>query len=321
MLVTEKGSLLAYCEARTAAGDWSLMDIMLQRSEDEGESFGEPILLAEGTEEHKTVNNPVMMQDANGRIHFLYCEDYGINGGKIYRRYSDDDGVTWSDKIDITEFTSPKTRNVFALGPGHGIRTRDGMLLVPLWMVPKESGAKPDAHTPSVVSTFYSKDNGESWQIGEILHTSSDVISPNETEAALTSDGKVYLTIRHFGTQRAKAYSETGYSGWTEYSPEYSLTDPQCFGSVVSYNDGVNPYTLLVVNCDSQTCRSGVTVRGSLDDGHTWVIKKGIDPDRGGYAEAAVDNRKGLIYLLYENAFGETVHFVKFHYNWLLNEK
>ena len=49
MIVTEKGTLLAYCEARTAANDWALMDIMLQRSEDEGESFGEPIWQKEQT--------------------------------------------------------------------------------------------------------------------------------------------------------------------------------------------------------------------------------------------------------------------------------
>ncbi len=319
MIVTEKGTLLAYCEARTAANDWALMDIMLQRSEDEGESFGEPILLAEGTDRHKTVNNPVMVQDRRGRIHFLYCEDYGINGGRIFRRYSDDDGLTWSDKTDITDNTVPHFRNAFAFGPGHGIVTGDGTLIVPVWMVPKHNEAKLNAHMPSVISTFYSRDNGESWKIGEFLGTNSDVICPNETEAALTSDGRIYLSIRHLSMQRAKAYSDTGYSGWTEYSPEYVLHDPQCFGSVISYYDGENPYTLLIANCDTKIRRSNVTVRGSLDNGHTWTLKRVIDPDRGGYTEAASDNRKGIIYILYENNFGETVYLAKCNYEWLIN--
>lgn len=119
--------------------------------------------------------------------------------------------------------------------------------------------------------------------------------------------------------QRAKAYSDTGYSGWTEYSPEYVLHDPQCFGSVISYYDGENPYTLLIANCDTKIRRSNVTVRGSLDNGHTWTLKRVIDPDRGGYTEAASDNRKGIIYILYENNFGETVYLAKCNYEWLIN--
>ena len=76
MIVTQKGTLLVYCEARREASDWALMDVLLQRSEDHGKTFGEKLVLAKGTEERPTVNNPVMVQDKNGRIHFLYCEDY-----------------------------------------------------------------------------------------------------------------------------------------------------------------------------------------------------------------------------------------------------
>ena len=82
MLVTKRGTLIVYCEARRTASDWATMDILMQRSEDQGKSFGEPFKLAKGNAEHKTVNNPVMVQDKNGRIHFLYCEDYTVNGGR-----------------------------------------------------------------------------------------------------------------------------------------------------------------------------------------------------------------------------------------------
>ena len=94
MLVTSRGTLLVYCEARRSKSDWALMDILLKRSEDHGKTFSLPFKLAEGNELHNTVNNPVMMEDKNGRIHFLYCEDYTINGGRALRRYSDDDGLT-----------------------------------------------------------------------------------------------------------------------------------------------------------------------------------------------------------------------------------
>ena len=163
MLVTCKGTLLAYNEARRTAEDWAMMDILLQRSTDGGATFSAPVALANGTEQHPTTNNPVMMQDRTGRLHFLYCEDYGTNGGRVLQRTSDDDGITWSAPRDITRFTAPAERTCFALGPGHGICTDSGMLLVPVWLVPALYGTPTRKHGPSVVTTLTSTDNGESW--------------------------------------------------------------------------------------------------------------------------------------------------------------
>lgn len=320
MLVTNKGTLLVYCEARRSAEDWALMDILLQRSTDKGMTFSEKEVLAAGTQAHNTVNNPVMMQDKNGRIHFLYCEDYTINGGRVLRRCSDDDGVTWSEPVDITQYAMPEYHNAFALGPGHGITMGDGTLLVPVWMVPKAYEEPLTKHDPSVISTFYSKDNGEVWAVGEILGITDQVICPNETAAALTSKGSVYLNIRHKACHRAKAYSDTGFSAWTQYGPDRKLQDPRCFGSVVAYNDGVNPYSLLLVNCDCKTDRVNITVRVSTDDGKTYPVSRVIDAERGGYADIAADENDGLIYVLYEDKKGITDHLAVFNYAWLTSE-
>jgi sialidase-1 len=321
MLVTGKGTLLIYCEARRTPGDWAMMDILLQCSHDHGESFSSPIVLARGTDKHKTVNNPVMMQDKNGRIHFLYCEDYTICGGRVIRRYSDDDGQSWSDPIDITAMTLPDHHNAFALGPGHGITLNDGTLLVPVWMVPKQAKAPIQAHSPSVVTTLYSKDNGETWALGELLGDTEGIKNPNETQAVVTSDGRVYINLRMQQKCRAKAYSKNGYSDWTDYGADEALPDPQCFGSVAVYNDGVNPYTLLFVNCASTEKRIGVTVRASYDDGKSFQYSRLIDGDRGGYCEIAVDNKSGIIYVLYENEWGVTDHLARFNYEWIVESK
>lgn len=318
MIVTDKGTLLAYCEARKSTSDWALMDILLVRSENHGKTFSEPIVLACGTEKHKTVNNPVMVQDKNGRIHFLYCEDYSVCGGRVLRRFSDDDGITWSEPADITGYTMPDYRNAFALGPGHGIVTKDNVIVIPVWMVPKHYMSDIYSHTPSVLSTLYSKDNGETWAMGDILDSNNLVFSPNETVLTHTSDGKVYLNGRHLAYYRIKAYSDNGYSGWTEYGPEYQLPTPQCFSSVAAYNDGVHPYTLIYAGCTSKTSRTRVTVFASTDDGKTFPVSKLLDENRGGYAEVAVDNKAKLIYVLYEDKSGTTDHLATFDYEWLV---
>lgn len=317
MLVTDRGTLIVYCEARRDASDWALMDILMQRSEDHGLTFSSKTVMASGTKNHPTVNNPVMMQDHNGRIHFLYCEDYTVNGGRVLRRFSDDDGITWSEPIDITRFAMPDHHNAYALGPGHGITLNDGTLLVPIWMVPKHFEEPLTRHSPSVISTFYSQDCGETWAVGEILNITTEVICPNETAAAVTSKGDVYLNIRHQAAHRAKAYSATGFSNWMQYGPDHKLWDPQCFGSIAAYDDGIHPYSIVFANCNSKTDRNNVTVRLSTDDGKTYPYSRLIDADRGGYVEVAVDNKNGMIFVLYEDQYGITDHLVVCNYAWI----
>lgn len=309
MIVTSRRTLLAYCEARREESDWAKMDILLQRSTDHGKAFSDPIVLASGTEEHKTVNNPVMVEDQCGRIHFLYCEDYGINQGRILHRYSDDDGCTWKEPEDITYATLPSYRNAFALGPGHGICTKDGTLIFPVWMVPKSYQAPLRSHKPSVISTLYSKDCGRTWQCGEILGTTPQNISPNETTLAILENGDVYLNCRlQLTGYRGRAYSKTGYSDWTDYEPDYALIDPACFGSAVSIHAKGHPYTLLFSNCESKTHRNNVTLKASIDGGKTWDWKHTVDVERGGYVELATDSEAGLVYVLYEEDFGIKTH-------------
>ena len=240
-----------------------------------------------------------------------------MGGGRALHRYSDDDGVSWSDPIDVTRYTLPETHNAFAFGPGHGICTESGTLIVPVWMVEKRHNAPIRSHLPAVVSTFYSTDDGKSWAVGEILESGKDAISPNETVAALTSDGGVYMNSRHCGFLRLSTYSESGYSGWSEYTLNTDLDDPQCFGSVVAYNDKKAPYSLIFANCRDNSRRARVTVSVSVDNGKSYPVSKLIDSDRGGYVEIAADNEAGLIYLLYENNGGETDHLATFNYEWL----
>ncbi len=318
MIVTQRGTLLCYREARRTAEDWALMDILLQRSTDGGEHFDAPLVLASGTEQHPTTNNPVMMQDKNGRIHFLYCEDYATKGGRVLQRTSDDDGVTWSEPRDITRFTAPAERTCFALGPGHGICTGSGMLLVPVWLVPTLYGTPTRKHGPSVVTTLTSTDNGESWQLGELLWTTREVVSPNETAAAELSNGSVYLNIRSQAGYRAKAVSQNGSTDWQGYALERELRDARCFGSLTTLCTKSGAHVLLFANCANPDARDHVTVHVSLDDGKTWCTHKLIDAERGGYVEIQADQKSGMIYLLYEEDWGAKCHLAKFDLDFLM---
>lgn len=315
MLVTRRGTLLAVCEARDAQSDWSRMDILLRRSTDGGETFEMPILLAAGTAVHPTVNNPVLVEDRAGRIHLLYCEDYAVDGGRVLQRISADDGLTWSDCRDLTPATSPDVRNVFAFGPGHGILTQNGALLVPFWRVPKRYRSPVHAHVPSEIGTLRSMDDGETWQCGAILSTRDGLLTPNETEIAELEDGSIYLNTRLGAglTYRARAYSKDGFGEkWDAFEADYALDDPICFGSCVSCRAADGKTWLFFANCDSKTERKNVTLRGSVDGGKTWCVRQTVDAEHGGYVELAADAVRGRFYVLYEEDAGIAQHLVTF---------
>lgn len=303
IMLTSRGTLIIYGEARRSTGDWAHMDILARRSADGGESFSTPQALAHGTPEHPTVNNPVMAEDASGTLHFLYCEDYGTHGGRILHRQSRDDGVSWCAPEDITYATLPKYRNVFALGPGHGICTKSGVLAFPFWLVPKKFGKAESAHVPSEVGVLFSRDRGKTWQASPLLAAQKDIVSPNETVASELSSGALYLAVRQNAPARAFAILESDFRTFSKYAPEPSLADPICFGSTVSMGE-----KLLFVNCEHSEKRINVTLKASLDGGRTWQKRKVIDHMRGGYADLAADAPKGKIYVLYENDFGKEMY-------------
>jgi sialidase-1 len=316
MITTKSGTMIAYVEARSSESDWAPMDIIMVRSTDSGKTWSKPKVLVFGLEIDKTVNNPVMIASKDGTIHFIYCVEYGVEskGGGVFYRKSTDDGLNWSDPIDISASTIPEYRNAIATGPGHGIELSNGTLIIPIWLVPKRNGADPSSHKPSEVSTLYSRDRGLTWQVGEIIPANEDLTSPNESTVVELSNGRVMINMRNTSTkkQRAVAISSTGYSNWSTPTFDRTLTDPGCFGSIMRYNEN----TLLFVNAESNTIRKNITIKVSYDDGKTWSVKRLIHKGRGAYSELTVD-KNGLIHVLVETAPSKSIIHYSFPLSWV----
>ncbi len=340
MVVTKQNILIMYYEARMAPGDdWADMDILAFRSTNGGDSFGEPIVLAAGSANGHTVNNPVMIVGQDGTLHFLYCVEYGVcveckdsatphcpHGIGVFYRQSTDDGLTWSEPKNITYATCPELRYVFAVGPGHGICTPNGTLVATVWMVqkkdlPPEAEQNIRSHHRASVSTIYSKDNGATWQMGDLIPPvmlpDGTAADHNETMCVCTKDGGVMLTTRTTDvTYRALAFSPNGYSDWTRLEYNAALPDAVCMGSVAAYHIPPAPYTLLHVNCPGKVngARTGLWLQGSTDDGQTWQRLQIITEGPAGYSDIAVDGN-GTIYVVYEQQAGRTCHLVRLQYS------
>jgi sialidase-1 len=326
IVVSKKGTLLAYAEARKSLrGDWGAIDIVLRRSTDQGASWSpmrviahvegpkpkNPVALAQNlaSPADVTYNNPVAIADQKtGAIHFLFCLEYM----RAFYMRSDDDGQSFSKPIEITSsfdaFRPEYAWKVLATGPGHGIQLRNGRLLVPVWL---SLGTGGHAHRPSVTSTIVSDDNGKSWKRGAIaVPDTPEFVFPNETTAAQLSDGRVLLNVRSESTshRRAIVTSADGASNWSEPRFDSALLEPICFGTLVSLGGKrlafANPDTLDKTGgtavAGKSRDRKNLTVQFSNDDGQTWKAKLVIEPGWSGYSDLAY-GRDQTIYLFYEN--------------------
>ena len=308
IVVTQRGTILAYCAARKdGIGDWADIDIALRRSLDGGRSWlPRQILVDAGT---ATADNPTAIVDRKtGAVHFLYQ----VNYARCFYMRSDDDGQTFTPAVDITsvfeQFRREYDWNVIAPGPGHGIQLENGRLLVPVWL---STGGH--SHRPSCMSVIYSDDHGVTWRRGEVVAKHSETIpNPSETVAVQLRDGRVMLNIRNESRRyrRLVAFSADGATRWTEPVFDENLFEPVCMASLVRVapKPGETVSRILFANPDSRNnptehgwCRNreNLSIKASEDEGRTWVASRVLEPGISGYSDLAAAP-DGMIYCFYE---------------------
>lgn len=347
IVVTSKGTLLVYCEARKGdRGDWGTIDVMLRRSTDGGKTWSpqriivtppadvkpNPMAVKQGLsgKGFVTVNNPMAIADRQkGVVHFLYCIEYA----RCFYMRSDDDGLTFGEPVEITatfdNFRSDYAWKVLATGPGHGIQLAGGRLIVPVWL---STGTGGHAHRPSVNSVIYSDDQGRTWQRGEIVAGERNPDNPSETLPVELADGRVMLNFRHESPERLRAVSVSadGATGWSKPRYDPQLPEPICMGSIVrlSRRPKHDKNRILFANPHNPTGRErrNVTVKLSYDEGQTWPVAKTIEPGPSGYSDLAV-GLHGTIYCFYERSSHanhyqpRTLTLAAFNLEWLSDGK
>lgn len=308
IVVTSNGTALAYCEARKfTEADRGEIEIHLRRSTDGGLSWSKAAQVAHhgprlprnphmpdkkksknmGGPDEQTVNNPVAIAGRDGTVHLLYCVEYM----RWFAIRSDDDGVTWTEPVEITSafeaFREKVQWQVIATGPGHGIQMENGRLVVPFWMTDYEGRGKI-SHAAGVI---YSDDHGQSWQAGEIA-----IPKGGEPNVVQLSDGRVMVTSRNGDTRnrRTFAISPDGVSNWSPPSFFNEILEPGCMAGVISIpGDGSDSKPWLLYSAPNTTERAhkdrrNVTIYISKDDGKTWPIRKQLFGGPSAYSDLAV---------------------------------
>jgi sialidase-1 len=352
IVVTARGSVLAWCEARKrAAGvsDWDDIRLLLRRSTDDGRTWSPPRSIArvEGPKRKNpfalrmknvdpndvTYNNPVLIADRDGTVHMLFCLEYE----RVFYQRSGDDGVTWGAPVEITAcfdaFKKDYAWKVLATGPNHGIQLKNGRLVAPVWLSTGEGG---NAHRPSVTATVFSDDGGRTWQAGEIAVPCTETwINPNETVAVELVDGRVMLNVRSESKahRRLVTTSPDGATNWSEPKFDEALLEPICMAGLVRYDHGgqrlllfSNPHNLEggrggEPEPGKSRARKNLSVKISRDEGATWPVNRLLEDGPSAYSDLAV-TPAGTILCFYGagsklSFSGSALRLARFNLAWL----
>ncbi|SSR79837.1 sialidase [Acinetobacter baumannii] len=138
----------------------------------------------------RTFMNACAVKLDSGRIICLYVRRYGTTEHQLYKRYSDDDGLTWSDYEDITSVKGSTGWNLLcpcSQGLVKRYGQHKGRIVFPLWT----SGT--GYATISFRSGYiYSDDEGSTWHLGEF----ADFATANEVQCAEDLNGDMLFSIR-----------------------------------------------------------------------------------------------------------------------------
>jgi len=355
IVVTAKGTVLAWCEARKQGGDWDDIRILLRRSTDDGKTWSEPRSIADvpGPKTKNpfalavpgvratdvTYNNPVLIADRDGPVHMVFCLEYL----RCFYQRSDDDGMSWSQPVEITKafekFRAAYDWKVLATGPNHSIQLRTGRLIVPVWL---STGTGGGAHRPSVTATIYSDDRGQSWRAGDIaVPCTEDWINPSEAVAVELADGRVMLNVRSESKahRRLVTVSPDGATDWSPPKFDEALLEPICMCGIVRYSTAPSGgrNRILFSNPDNLSRADGkekpgvsrdrknVSVKLSYDEGQTWAIHKTVEAGWSAYSDVAI-TKSGAILCFYgrsvkPNFAGDRLTLARFNLAWLTDGK
>ncbi len=313
LITTPKGTVMAVYDIRRNSsvdlqGD---IDVGLSRSTDGGRTW-EPmkVIMDMGEwgglpEDQNGIGDPAILVDhETGHIWVAALWLHGKPGkmawnsseqgmkpeetGQFMLVKSEDDGLTWSEPINITQQMKDPKWHLFFNGPGKGITMQDGTLVFPAQY--KDENQMPHS------TIIYSKDKGKTWSVGSGAR-------PNTTEAQVVelADGTLMLNMRdNRGGSRAVAVTNDFGKTWTEHSTSRrDLIEPVCMASIID-----NPHIdqmLLFSNPAHEKRRVNMTIKASKDDGNTWPEGMQLLLDEGqgwGYSCLTMINEKevGILY-------------------------
>ncbi len=315
LTTTKDGSLIAVYDVRnnTAYDLQEDVDVGMSRSTDGGRTW-EPmkIIMDMGEwgglpQSQNGIGDPCILTDEiTGRVWCAGLWTHGMGNsrawqtsgqgtapedetGQVMLVYSDNDGKTWSEPVNITAQIKDTSWRLILQGPGKGITMEDGTLVFPIQYV--------DSSSVPYASVICSKDRGQSWYIGAPVKSNT-----TESQAIEYPCGTIMLNIRDNRGGCRAVYTSSDLGGtWSEHvSSRSALPEPVCMASLIKTTYKGKP-VLLFCNPNSLKSRKNITIKASMDGGVTWPVENQVlldDEPSWGYSclTMVCDDTVGILY-------------------------
>lgn len=272
-----------------------------------------------------------------GTIVVLYNGQNGLWGStpsnpmRQFVLKSYDNGKTWSEPKDITDFiygsgcSDPVRSKWYAvfITSGSATQLRDGTIMAAIVVRHQSSG------TNFLNYAIYSHDLGETWEVSQESAIKSGDTKGDESKVLEINNGDVIMSIRTAGKRRF-AYSHDKGKTWDK-PIQTSISDSNCNGDFVrltSIRDGFDKDRIVhTVPFNSPPQRKNVSMLLSYDEGKTWPVSKVINPKMSGYSVVTMDH-DGMIHVYYEENVNPNVYdynfsmtVASFNLEWLTDGK
>lgn len=331
VITASDGSIVSFTDRRkfSEADLPEDIDIVCRYSTDNGRTWSEPVVVAEGKGRGAGYGDCAVSRAADDNVLIAVfvggCglwESTADNPQRSYMVRSYDNGRTWSEPRDITPYIFGKdcpdpvrqTWRASFFGSGNGLVTRNGRVMF-VAAVRENDEYKLNNYV------VYSDDNGETWHLSQRASQGGD-----EAKVTELADGSILMSIRHSG-KRWYNISHDGGISWNDTVSEWDdLTGPACNGDMIRYSfaDGIGKRDILLHSLPQGDTRRDVSVYYSFDEGSTWHLGKCVVPRYSAYSSLCV-LQDGTIGLYVEekqhDEDGYEMVFYRFDLDWLMNGK
>lgn len=328
VIVTPKGTLLAFAEGRQgSAADSGNIDLVLRRSENGGVSWSPTRVLVDNGP--NSASNPCPVIDRNtGTIWLLSTRNLATDRESdiiagtsqatptVWVMSSRDDGVMWSTPVEITASVKPAGWTWYATGPGIGIQTTSGRLVIPANHAEHPGGT----HRSHV---FFSDDGGKTWTLGGSADPGT-----NESQVVELADGRLMLNMRNHPPKpvnfRMVATSRDGGRTLSAAHPDETLIEPPAQASILRYSTaGPQDRNRLLFSNAASSRRERLTVRVSYDEGATWPVARAVYDGPSAYSTLTrlPDRSIGVLFERGDKSPYEKITFARFTLDWLTDGK
>lgn len=309
------GAVLAFAEARKhdardPGEKGQEIDLVMKRSTDGGATWSAMRVVEHSGEFWSSANAATLVDHSNGRVWVFYIRCKPGRGTDTARpgtddvtnlaRWSDDEGLTWSEPADQTHIAREMVDARWGLsvpGPGGAIQDRKGRLIVPMWR-----------YAPWGNFTLVSEDHGRTWQRG------SQVPLPqggDEDQLVELSDGRILFDIRQQkGPHRWTATSDDGGRTWSQPRPGQPTTPVCCAIERYTLKSGGDDRDRILWTGPAGPGRNKLVVRMSYDEGQTFPHERLISDGPAAYSDMTVLKDKS-VGVLWERADYRFVTFTR----------